>query len=320
LALAADAGIYRLDPHRAAVLRPSVSRWMYWNGHWWWHETNEDGYRGPRLARADVVLLGDSMIYGHGVNQADTVAARLAARTGLATANLGQQGTGQIQSLLTLRAHGRRLAPKTVFACFHFSDGDDSLTYYPPSELARFVGSSGEDAIAPQVRDEYAPPPFWNPRHLFAVHLALPLRCSGILGTVARSLRGRGPALSSAPRRDPLVPTPEEISAPFLPLHATAPEDLRVCWRAQEQAALEMRRFCDSIGARLVLFDIGYPQEFTGAVEALAHRLGAEYNPAGRVALQRCLAGEVVYLANDGHWTGVGAQIVADELARTPNP
>src|SRR5205814_10294781 len=36
-------GIYRLDPHAGPVLRPNVRRGMYWNGHWWTHETNAAG-------------------------------------------------------------------------------------------------------------------------------------------------------------------------------------------------------------------------------------------------------------------------------------
>jgi hypothetical protein len=44
--------------------------------------------------------------------------------------------------------------------------------------------------------------------------------------------------------------------------------------------------------------------------------VGAEYSSAGAQALQRALAGEPVYLANDGHWTGRGAAIVAEALAQ----
>ena len=51
-------------------------------------------------------------------------------------------------------------------------------------------------------------------------------------------------------------------------------------------------------------------------MEALAGELGVEYSPAGRIALRHALGGERVYLANDGHWTGLGAGIVAAELAR----
>src|SRR5881628_1529691 len=69
-------GIYVSDPYLGRTLRPGFARSMYWNGHVWHHEANDDGYRGPRLRRADAVFLGDSMIYGHGVETDQTVAAR----------------------------------------------------------------------------------------------------------------------------------------------------------------------------------------------------------------------------------------------------
>jgi len=307
-------GIYMLDPHRGPVLRPSFGRRMYWSGHWWWHQTNEDAYRGPRLERADVILLGDSMVYGHGVEEPDTIAARFAARTGLAAANLGQQGTCLLQSFLALRVHGPRLRPRVVYACAHFSDLDEVVRYYERAELRRFLASPSGAPAAPLAREEYRPQLDWNLRQLFARNLALPLRVGGISGAVVRSLRVRTPA-SSAGRRDPFMPTREEIAAPLEALAADAPPEERLPWLTERRAAAEIKLLSDALGARLVLFDLGYPEAHSRAVEALAEELGCGYCPAGRVALARSLAGEVVYLSDDGHWNGAGAEIVAEELA-----
>src|SRR5262245_21258468 len=93
-------GIYEKDAHLGHALRPGAACDTYWNGHWWRHECNHAGYRGPDVGRADVVFLGDSMVYGHGVAQEHTVPARFTARTGLAAANLGQQGTCLVQMWL----------------------------------------------------------------------------------------------------------------------------------------------------------------------------------------------------------------------------
>ena len=65
-------GIYSFDPHLGSAMRPNARRWMYWNGHWWHHRSNTQGWRGPALEKADVVFLGDSMIYGHGVQEDET--------------------------------------------------------------------------------------------------------------------------------------------------------------------------------------------------------------------------------------------------------
>ena len=38
-------GIYTLDRHLGPDLKPDVHRDNYWQGHWWRHDTNENGYR-----------------------------------------------------------------------------------------------------------------------------------------------------------------------------------------------------------------------------------------------------------------------------------
>lgn len=47
-------GIYQHDLHLGNARKPNVTRRMYWNGHSWRHDTNADGYRGPRLGRRDL--------------------------------------------------------------------------------------------------------------------------------------------------------------------------------------------------------------------------------------------------------------------------
>src|SRR5262249_51191283 len=105
-------GIYRRDRRLGQRLRPNLATLAYFNGFWWRHETNPAGYRGARFDRADVVFLGDSMIYGHGVENSDTVPSRFAALTGLRVANLGQPATSPLQALLSFREIGLTLRPR----------------------------------------------------------------------------------------------------------------------------------------------------------------------------------------------------------------
>jgi hypothetical protein len=310
-------GIYRLDDHLGPVLRPGVRREMYWAGHWWQHDANADGYRGPAVKRADAVFLGDSMVYGHGAGPADTLPARFAARTGLAVANLGQQGTCQLQSWLLLERLGLPLRPGVVFASSHFTDLREATQWYPPDELERFLQSPLESPYLPLARQEYRPRPAWDPVSFWAQRVSLPLRSAGIGGAVNRALRGRGPALASGRAGAWRVPSTAEIETPFTAAASgAAPED-ELGWRVHVRATRQIRRLCARAGARLVLFDLGYPRALSQAVEALARELGVEYSPAGRVALDRALAGQPVYLVDDGHWTPDGNDIVAAELARS---
>jgi hypothetical protein len=307
-------GIYDLDPHAGPVMRPDVHRRMYWSGYWWQHDSNARGFRGPEIDRADAVVLGDSMIYGHGVEIADTVAARLEAETRLVIANLGQQGTCPIQAYLTLLRRGLPLRPRVVFLFVHLTDIEDVATLYDDAELRRFADAPAGSAVLPRVRPFYQPLAAWNPAGFWSRHVALPTESSAALGTIARALRG-GRATAFVPR-DPFVPTAEEIAAPVPGIDAGSSAGERLAWRALRAALARVQHLCQAHGARLVVFDMGYPRQLTEAVEAEARALGADYSPAGRVGLLRAQAGEPVYLANDGHWTGQGAAVVARELAR----
>lgn len=306
-------GIYSFDAHLGQRMRPAVRRWMYWNGHWWWHEANALGWRGPALDGAQAAFLGDSMIYGHGVAGHDTVPAAFARRSGLATANLGQQGTCAPQQLLILRERAAALRPRVVLLCAHPSDLEDLERTYDETELRLFL----EEPQRPlRVRPELGPRPAGDPLWLWARHVGLPLRSGGVLGSLVRSLRERRFREFPA-ARDPFVPTASEQAEVPAPLRAEASAREGLAWGVHALALREVGRECEAMGARLVLFDLGYPRAFSEAVESLARDLGVEYSPAGRVALQRALAGEHVYLANDGHWSATGAAIVAEELART---
>jgi hypothetical protein len=303
-------GIYSIDPHVGQLMRPDVHRWMYWNGHWWRHDTNRRGWRGPELDRADAVFLGDSMIYGHGVNEEGTVSAQFTLRTGATSANLGQQGTCAVQQLVLLRRRGRPLRPRVVYLCAHPTDVEDVTRMYDDAEQRRFLA---DPAYEPRVRP--GPPSSWDPLWLWGRYVGLPLRSGGILGTLMRTLR-EGPPREQPPGRDPFLPTEDEFSEVTRALYAgDGPAALAV--RVHEESLREVARECARIGARLVLFDIGYPRAFSAATRSLAGEIGAEYSPAGEVALARAWRGARVYLANDGHWTAEGARIVAEELART---
>jgi hypothetical protein len=304
-------GIYQLDPYVGRTLRPDFRCRAYWNGYWWTHQTNADGYRGQRLARADAVLLGDSMVYGHGVEEHDTVPAQLSRLSGLTVANLGQPGIGLVQALALFRAKGLPLRPRRVFVCVHYNDAQDTLDAYPPSSLEAFVRRPDE---LPLVRPELRQPP---PSGLFdrwARHVALPLLgarlVNGLRGKPDWALEAPAPPHGGGPSQ-PFLPTVDERDGPYAPLHAGASPELRLAWRANRAALAELVHAAD---AEVVVFDLGYPREFSEAVETMAREIGATYSPAGREALARALAREPVYLPDDGHWTGLGCRMVASEL------
>ena len=87
-------GIYFHEPRlHMRLMKPHYQREMYYNGYRWQHRTDHMGFRNPQdRGQARVVLLGDSMIYGHGVNEQHTVRHHLEALTRQPVSNLGIQG------------------------------------------------------------------------------------------------------------------------------------------------------------------------------------------------------------------------------------
>ena len=78
---------------RMRVMRSNVTMHAYSHGYWWRHATDVLGFRNPpNLERRDVLLLGDSLIYGHGVEENQTVAHFLRSEHQVAAYNMGRQG------------------------------------------------------------------------------------------------------------------------------------------------------------------------------------------------------------------------------------
>jgi hypothetical protein len=308
-------GIYRSDAHLGLALKPDFSRTLYWNGRFWHHAANSDGYRGPSLASADAVFLGDSMVYGHGVEADQTLSAQFETQTGMPSANLGLQGSSLVEAVILLREKGLSLSPRLVFACAHPNDADDALRLHENGELRRFVEEPGYLPLArPDLRAPRPPTLFDE----WALHVALPLRIGRLLVALAHPPQDF--ALASATPVDApgdrYVPAPAVVEAPFHSADPGAARQTRLGWLAQTRAIAEIKRLAQGIGARVYVFDLGYPRDFSRAVERAAQEAGVGYSPAGREALAAALAGEAIYLPNDGHWTPLGCRRVAAALAR----
>ena len=106
---------------------------------------NSLGFRGPEIApkspdRPRVLVLGDSMTYGHGVEDAETFSAVLQQlEPGLEVINAGVPGYSGVEELLLLRTDGMRLAPDLVILGFFWNDVMDAAQ----SRYARFELDAG---------------------------------------------------------------------------------------------------------------------------------------------------------------------------------
>jgi hypothetical protein len=308
-------GMYVPDEYLGYDMKPGVSRDISWNGFWWRHETNADGYRGPIPDPGGAVFLGDSMIYGHGLDNEFTVPSRFSALTGNGSANLGQQGTCLIQMSERFRRTGVKCRPSVVYVCSHYNDIHEATIWYPRDELTRFVT---EQDYTPRALPAYRPRRGWRPDLYWDAHLAPALHAAGALCGLKQMILRGAPAPSQGIGRSTevaFVPSAEFID---MPLDALAPPDAgdrALGWSAHRRAIGRILGLCREQGAELVMFDLGYPASFAEAIESMAREIGARYSPAGRVALQKALDGEDIFLPNDGHWTAHGCDVIARELA-----
>lgn len=144
-------GIYRWHPETNTYrMRPDFTRSMEYNGYGWLHHTDGQGLRHPReIESAPVVLLGDSMIYGHGVEQEDTVREQLERRLGVPVANLGMQGASMHEEFQLLREPGLRLSPRVAIVFFLYNDPTDLLARLSRDEMVALLANPPEDLDAP---------------------------------------------------------------------------------------------------------------------------------------------------------------------------
>jgi len=80
---------------------------------------NSQGFRGPawgpgRSAAARIVVLGDSFVWGFGVEEGETFSQVLARSTGAEVVNAGVSGYGPDQCLLSWKRHAARWTPDRV--------------------------------------------------------------------------------------------------------------------------------------------------------------------------------------------------------------
>ncbi len=86
-------GIYYWDHEwNMTIIKPNFQQEMFANGYRWHHQSNEIGIRDDRnIEKAEIVVLGDSFIYGNGVEKEDTFSHYLEEISGKTVANLGVQ-------------------------------------------------------------------------------------------------------------------------------------------------------------------------------------------------------------------------------------
>lgn len=128
---------YRVPELDMLFMRPEFETIGYWNGYFWHHRTDRRGFRNPPEAQdTSLLVLGDSFVYGHGVEEEETLTAYLRSEHGRPAYNMGRQGHCLYQQYVLLRLYTERFQPDDVALIVYFNDFHD-LTVYRTAEQIR---------------------------------------------------------------------------------------------------------------------------------------------------------------------------------------
>ena len=195
-------GIYFTEPEtRINFMVPGFETENFWNGYSWNHHTDELGFRNPPgLRDRSLLLLGDSLIYGHGVEELATVAHLLRASYGLPAYNMARQGDCLYQQYILVRLYLDELRPRTVVLFAFLNDFHDLLSYRTAEELERMPETSLDfAALRDRVGKLGRDPEYSLRRHAYR------LRTLRLLRGLARSLQGEWVPRAEAAAADPLA-------------------------------------------------------------------------------------------------------------------
>jgi hypothetical protein len=298
-------GIYYFDRAlRMYFMLPNYSTVMYYNGYVWRHETDALGFRNkPLHIPADVMLLGDSVVYGHGVDFEHTLGHYLERRSGLRVANLGRQGDCAFQAAYLLTAYLPAFKPRVVVHVFTPNDIEDLYLHLSDEAMEEFIA---------QPIDRITYPPRTDPavllaarerqarRRTFAQRAAEELYVMKMFRWIAYSYRERrrAAALAVAEAAPPRRFDPDRVSVD--------PESLG--WRYTDHALAYMKHLSDKAGARLMMAPVTQGRQLE-ILRSIAAR-----HAIALVDTASLYAGPS-FLPNDGHFTPHGARTMADLIA-----
>lgn len=131
-------GIYVFDlDTRCNFFLPNHTHHALFNGHQWLHQTDQRRFRNPPGVGTEVVLLGDSYVYGHGVEEEQTLAAVLRRDFGWQAYNMGRQGDSLPQEYTVFKLNYQELKPKKVLLFPIVNDFGDIAVVFKDEELSK---------------------------------------------------------------------------------------------------------------------------------------------------------------------------------------
>lgn len=286
----------------------------------WHHHGDRWGFRNPEnWDHVDVVLLGDSMTYGHGSEESATIAHFLRQKLGVRVGNLGITGGSPVEYLAYFRNFGLRLSPRVIILMGFVNDLEDIEAKRTREEMRAFV----ENGMAPELS-------ILGPEDLVT---AMP-RGRTSLQRLARSVLTYQtwlyyrPKLTSA-LQDPALWWNDGASAPppdpRRDATSSTPGGSPLAAAYARRAFKMMKEWADEAGVVLILVSVpglNYEEPLYDDVMQSFFRETARATRIPFLDLRPALSGPYGHafrgdrIRGDGHFTAQGARRASDAIAR----
>jgi len=301
-------GIYEYDPVvKMNFMKPNFETIAYWNRYKWVHKTDSWGFRNPvDRNSADVVLLGDSLIYGHGVNQNQTVGHFLERITNHSVMNLGRQGDCAFQEVYILNKYGFKFRPRYVLYFFYTNDISDLGTYLSQDEMKQFIETQIENIT---FKDRSLPKRVTYPRAEKLIRsLGKNLYITESINYAHQIIKQKSEKKKTMSKNNPSMPA--IVDKLDKSTYAEIGNSLE--WKYTKKSILQMQHVSDVNNAVFVIVPItfGNTQQFN-ILKNIASENNIPFIDTRAIDHVRSYR-----LPGDGHFTGEGALALAKIVAK----
>jgi hypothetical protein len=297
-------GIYYFNSQLGIeLMKPSFKTKMFWNGYRWNHSTDTIGFRNPQTySRADIVILGDSLAYGHGVEEVQTLGHFLREDMHWGIVNLGQQGICAYQEYLIFRKFGIRLKPKIVILILCDNDIDELSNFLTPREMKQIINSPPSQELMPNEKLSHQDSKFILLKDIKNSSMALKL-----LQYMYKSI------LQFRVSQIRYCVMEKKQNALYYSVGGIELQN----WQCAKKLYLKIRYLCNSLDATLIMIGAMYNGELVAKMRDFCQEERIPFvNFFDREFAISCIPNEKVdysslFLKNDGHFSEKGHRALA---------
>lgn len=260
---------------------PSVEMTAYSHGYFWNHRTDARGFRNtPERQGTDVLLLGDSLVYGHGLDDDKTVTSILHKDYGYSAYNMARQGDCLYQQYVLTRLFLDEFTPQTILLFVFSNDLVDLGKIREPGQIDRApeIDLHNYAAIRGRIKQKGAN----KPRIPFYRRFIIPRLLVASGRSQKADAKGKGSAgkrrekILALQRQGVLPPPGEVLDIEYARRVLSIPKFRRRItgnWRTLDAASLsvaeqyyrrillDLKRRCDERQTRLVIVNLALIQD-----------------------------------------------------------